>query len=80
MAGQEIHEKIRRRRFWGIFHRTNGWGFYQGIEVFSFQWTGGRRYSPPAVFLGGLKSADLEGGFKMFQTIFSAPEKSEYNI
>ena len=31
-------------------------------------------------FLGGLKSADLEGGFKMFQTIFSAPEKSEYNI
>ena len=28
--------------------------------------------------LGGLKSADLEGGFKIFQTIFSAPEKSEY--
>lgn len=90
MAGREIHEKIRRRRFWGIFHRTNWWGFYQGVEV------GCHRPKLPARFcdsvfsgpeedgtahqlsLGGLKSADLEGGFKIVQTIFSAPEKSEY--
>lgn len=30
--------------------------------------------------LGGLKSVDLEAGFKMFHTIFSAPEKVSIRI
>ena len=70
----------------GIFHRTKWWGFTRASKWvvigkncrpgFVIQFSVDRRKTVQS--LGGLKSANLEAGFKMFQTIFSAPEKSEH--